>query len=164
MYGISAFAFFCEDVRREASGKETLIGVAPDIMRFSKFPARVRRIQIYYRIRFEVGKKYDQVITPVLEWDGKPVDSEEPNHPFPLDLIQKSLDDAITRDAPYITAGGRIILREPFPIQKPGRMLAFLKIGDQRLLCGALTFIERPIPSSASLLPSSQSQPDAPAS
>ncbi len=164
MDGVSAFAFFCEDVRREASGKETLIGVAADIMRFPKFPAKSRRLQVYYRIRFDVGKKYNQIILPTLEWDGKPVEPEIPTEPFPLDMIHNSLADAEKRKLPYVTAGGRLILREPFTIQKPSQLLAFLKIGEEKMLCGALTFVERPTPSDALRQPSGQSQPDAPAS
>jgi hypothetical protein len=161
MDGISAFAFFCEDVRREASGKETLIGIAADIMRFPKFPARTRRIQVYYRIRFQVGREYNQIIIPTLEWDGKPVEAESPSDPFPLDMIRHSMIDAEKRKLPYVTAGGRVLLHEPLPIEKPSQLLAFLKVGDDKMLCGALTFVQRPIPSSASQQPSEQSQPGA---
>jgi hypothetical protein len=143
MEGISAFALFCEDVRREASGKETLIGVMADVMTFPAFPARVRRIQVYFRIRFEVGKKYNQIIVPTLEWDGKPVDRDSPE-PLPVEMIERSLIGAEKRKLSYATAAIRVRLDEPLPVQSPGKILAILNIGDEKMLCGALTFAERP--------------------
>jgi hypothetical protein len=164
MDGISAFAFFCEDVRREASGKETLIGVSADIMRFSKFPSKVRRLQVYYRIRFEVGREYNQLIVPTLELDGKLIEAASPAEPFPLDMIRNSVANAAKRKVPYVTAAGRVLLNEPFLINEPCKISAFLNIGDQKLLCGALTFDVRPTTSSASQQPPEQSPLDAPAS
>ena len=147
MDGISAFAFFCEDVRREASGKETLIGVMADIMQFAAYPAQVRRLQVYFRIRFAVGKKYNQIIMPMLELDGKEVEASSPNEPFPLDMIERSLASAGKRKLPYITAAGRVRVTEPFPVQGPGQMRAILNVAGERMLCGVLTLTERATPS-----------------
>jgi hypothetical protein len=147
MNGISAFAFFCEDVRREASGKETLIGVMADVMLFQTFPAHVRRMQVYYRIRFDVGKKYDQIIIPTLELDGKTVDAASPSDPLPVEMIQENIVRAEKRRQPFVTAAGRVRLNEPFAVRAPGQILANLNIGGDKMLCGALTFIQRPMPS-----------------
>jgi hypothetical protein len=148
MNGISAFAFFCEDIRREASGKETFIGVMADVMTFPAFPAHVRRLQVYFRMRFDVGWSYDQNITPALELDGNIVEAEgTKTDPIPLNMIKQSIIRAEKRKLPFITIGGRVRLKEPFPVQSPGQLLAILNVGDEKRLCGALAFSQRPTPS-----------------
>jgi hypothetical protein len=147
MSGISSFAFFCEDVRREASGKETFIGVMADVMHFSALPGKVRRLQVYYRIRFEVGKTYNQIIIPSVELDGNPVEPASPHAPLPLEMIGEVLKRAEKRGQSYVTVAARVHLPEPFPVQAPGQMLAFLNIDEEKMPCGALTFVERSDPS-----------------
>jgi len=147
MNGISCFAFFCEDVRREASGKETVIGVAADVMTFRTLPAQVRRLQVYYRMRFEVGRTYDKIILPSVELDGKPVEHVSPVTALPLEMINDVQLRSQQRGQPYLTSAALVRFKEPFPVQGPGQMLAFLNIGEERILCGALTFALRPSPS-----------------
>ncbi|MBR1148370.1 DUF6941 family protein [Bradyrhizobium sp. AUGA SZCCT0431] len=165
MKGISCFAFFCEDVRREASGKETVIGVAADVMTFRAFPVKVRRLQVYYRMRFEVGQAYSQIIIPSVEIDGKPVETASSISALPLKMINDALSRAEHRGHPYISSAALVQFAEPFPVQVPCQMLAFLNIGEERILCGALTLALKPSPeTNASPHPSEQSPPDDPAS
>lgn len=163
MKGVSALALFCEDIRRESTGKETLIGVMSDVLRVN-LPGKIRRLVVYYRMKFETGVEYDQAIMPSLEWNGEALDSPAPHEPLPISLLQGGILRAEERKLPYFSVAARINLNEPVPVEEPGQILAFLNIGSERLLCGALTIIAKPSSSTASEPPSSQSPPGALAS
>lgn len=161
MKGVSAVALFCEDVRREASGKQTLIGVFADLVRITEMPGEIRRLSVYYRIRFDPSGDYPDPITPHLEWDGQSVEPPTPHEPFRIDRMQSAMADARERKVPFVSISGRIQLREPVQVQNPGQILAFLNVGTEKMLCGSLAIIQRLTPATASTQLPSQSQPDA---
>jgi hypothetical protein len=157
MGAVSAVALFCEYVRRERVGRSTLIGVMPDALLIPDFPHTIERITVYYRIKFDVDGYFEGPVLPSIEWDDKEAESRQSLDPMPIEMIEKALATARARKIPFITMTGRVVLRDPLIIKKPGQILAFLNVGSEKVICGALTFIKSDR-SSASVPPSEQSQ------
>lgn len=143
MLGISATAFFCEDVRREISGRQTLIGVMADSVRVRDFPTDLRRLTVYYRIRLEPQwKNAGLEVIPFLEVDGQPFDHQV--EPVPANMLENALDRARALNLPFATLSGRVLMKEPVHFEKPCRVLAKLRVGSEVLLCSYLTVTDKP--------------------
>src|SRR5688572_15722901 len=51
---IQAIGFFCEDIRDEKSGQDTLIGILPDHLAVPAFPGMLPKLGIYVRIHLSL--------------------------------------------------------------------------------------------------------------
>jgi hypothetical protein len=164
MKGISAFAFFCEDIRRESANRDTLIGVMPENIQVTSFPGALRRLAVYFRIRLDVKGTYKKSLSVDLEIPGDDVQIENRvQDPVPLTVIEQSINRSKERGLPYATIIGRMALTEPIPVPSARVIKAILHYGKESQVCGLLNVIERPKDAStASPLPPSQSEPAAP--
>jgi hypothetical protein len=61
MSGVSACALFCEDVRQEKTGGETLVGVMRDNLAMSSLPGVLPKLGIYIRMNIPLGLEARQV-------------------------------------------------------------------------------------------------------
>jgi hypothetical protein len=143
MNGITAFAFFCEDVRRESGGKITIIGMMQDTLQLPEIPGEIRRLTVYARIRLDVDKTFDKPISLEMEVSDGSI-SNETKEPIPPDLLERTIKRAKQRGLPYATIVGRVELQEPLRIGSPLKMFAVLKYGEERTTCGILNLIEAP--------------------
>lgn len=148
MKDISAFAIFCEDIRREAGGRHSIIGTYSDTMEVPSFPGALRRLGVFFRIRFDVNGTFDQPISVDLEVDNGEIVHETPE-PIGRDLLERSLAKSRERGMPYTTITGRMEVEEPVHLAGPCRILALLKVGDEREVCGILNLRLKEPPSSA---------------
>jgi hypothetical protein len=143
MGSVSATALFCEDIRREVGGRVTLVGIMPDFVSFPKFPAPLRRLTAYFRFKFDTDGNYEEPISIGVELDGVPVETAAPSGAMPRKMIQEAQARAKEKNVPLFTLMGRVFMREPLPtLQKPSQMLAILNVGTERMVCGALAFVE----------------------
>jgi hypothetical protein len=162
MRGVSGFGLFCEDIRREGGGKETLIGVMTETIQVAKFPASFRRLACYFRIRLDVANSYDLPLSVDLETTDGEIKNENMD-PAPAEMIERTLVRARKRGAPYGTIFARVRISEPVDFSGPAKIYAYIRYGEEKLLCGFLSVIERPSdPSNASSPPSEQSPPAVP--
>jgi hypothetical protein len=144
MKGITAFAIFCEDIRRESTGKNTLIGAMSDTIGVEKFPTTFRRLAVYFRIRLEVEGEYTKPISVELEIpeaDGEIISQSMDR--VPPEMIERSLKRAKERGLPFATLNGRMLVQEPVKIRAPRKILAILKYGKRREVCGFLNVAEK---------------------
>lgn len=145
MKGVSAFALFCEDIRRETGNKETLIGVMPETIQVSTFPGALKKLAVYFRVRLEVGRQYPKPIKIDLEIPGDDIQSDSKTpEPIPAEVIERSIERAKDRGLPYATIIGRMFLSESVPIPSPRMISAILICGSKRQLCGVLNIAQRP--------------------
>jgi hypothetical protein len=158
---VSGIALFCDDVRREVGGRETLIGVLPDATPFPR-PMRLQRLVVYYRVKFEVSKTYSETIQPQLEFNGEAVDVSATTGPMPISLINQALQRGKNQNLSHVTLHALARLREPLFVEKDSRIDAILNVGAEKVICGTLNFILDP--SIASSRPSLQSPPGVPPS
>lgn len=165
MKDVSAVALFCEDIRREAAARETLIGVMPDTIRIPRVPGVLRRLVIHARIRVNIDYvDFDRSIRISLSGtpDGLEVRGATEG-PIPKELLERSLARAKEFGLPYASVYGQIRLDEPVPIKEVGTLMVYLHCGDEKEVCGLLN-ISIKNDATASLPPASQSPPDVPAS
>ncbi|WP_441465370.1 DUF6941 family protein [Bradyrhizobium xenonodulans] len=162
MRGLRAFAFFCEDVRRENGGRETLIGILPDTVQVPRFPWVVRRITIHFRIRIQADFDCDRAVMIDVESENADIEAVK-REPAPMELVRRTVERARNRGLPYGTLIGRVEMNEPLEFPQPAKLTVVLKCGDEKEECGLLNIVERttPGPSDQS---SGQPHPSAPAS
>lgn len=164
MNGVTAFALFCDDVRRERSGKDTLIGVMSDTLTVPHFPGRPKRLAVYFRVRLETGKQYSDPIQIELEVPGVEIRADKTGHPGPIptDIIERALKSATERGSPYASILGKMDFDELPLFPEPVTLKALLRVGGQTQICGILNIALSKSASNATPPPASQSPPAAP--
>jgi hypothetical protein len=123
---------FCEDIREERSGQDTIIGVMPDNLTVSPLPGAIPRLGVYFRIQLEKDDN-PQSIKLKLRVPGG------------LELTMGSLDglivqakaDAEKNGIPFAGLIARAVL-SPVPISSPGRIEAIAEIDGAEYVCGAM--------------------------
>jgi hypothetical protein len=158
MEGISAVALFCEDIRRETTGRTTIIGMMADTSLVPEFPWTYRRLAVYLRVRFDVHGTYDKPLLMGLEATEADIENKT-TEAAPQDAINRAILNARKRGLPYATISGRIQIEEPVVIPAPVIFRAVLRYGDEKIICGILNVTGRSaLP--ASDRPSEPSLPD----
>ena len=133
MQQVMAIGLFCEDVREEKSGADTLIGIFPDNLGLNQLPATLPRLGFYTRIIFDPNTDPGPISVRLK----MPDDSLMNLTTFDPNLVLKTRNDAISSGAP--TAG--LITRgvaSPFNVLKTGRILIIAKVGEREIVCGHL--------------------------
>lgn len=146
---VRAVAIFCEDIREEKSGQDILVGLISDNLGVESFPAMLSKLGVYMRVYF------DPTTEPApfsgflrLPWSDQIIGLGEADRA----LMEKSFREAKANG--NVLAG--IILKgifSPLPVPSPGKILAYIKIGDDELLCGALNIAPNPSQPSPTALP-----------
>lgn len=130
---LSVVGFFCEDIRDEQTGGETLIGVFPDNMVVPGVPGALPRAAVYVRINF------DPTTPPagghiVMRWhDG----TETVIGDITEALITQSRDGVVSSGLPIVGIKSKTIL-SPFVVPSAGRIDLVAKFGDAEHLCAIL--------------------------
>jgi hypothetical protein len=129
----SIIGIFCESIRQEAGGTETLIGIFPDNLRIPAVPVGLPSLAIYVRLNLSADFLPGPVSVRLIAPDGSPIAENQ----LSADLISKALSDAKATDAPLAGLIARLSLM-PFMIPKPGRLLIEARIAGETVICGAL--------------------------
>ncbi|WP_315775098.1 MULTISPECIES: DUF6941 family protein [unclassified Bradyrhizobium] len=140
--GISAFALFCEDVRKEAAGRTTIIGMMGDTIHVPDFPSVFPRVTCYFRVKFDVNGNYDKPLVMDLEASETNI-VQEIKRAAPRDLIDRAIANARNRGLIYGSISGRVRMDEPLEFPKPTVIYAVLRYGDEKMICGVLN-VARP--------------------
>ena len=149
-----AIALFCESLRQETAGSETIVGVMPDNANVPQLPAAIPRLCIYVRVQVDPDFDPNPVSLALRTPDDKEID---------LGKIDAAVFDTSRKQAkqtgkPY---GGVIIRSElrPFAVLKYGRLEAILRTSTDKIVCGHITF--QPPPSTAISVSSPTARPRA---
>lgn len=146
---------FCDDIREEHSGINTLVGIYPDNVVVEAIPFAFSKLALYTRLTvpgdFEV-----EPINVSLFVGGE----ERPLASITAELVEKAIQDA-KRDGAQI--GGMIsrAVYAPFPVLVPTRMRVVAKSTTYQLEMATLSVREgtRPTTTSHESPPSEQSPP-----
>lgn len=135
MRPIVALALFCDSVRRERGGSDTIVGVLPDNMNIKETPAVLPRLSLYIRLQFDPDADVNPVSLFLRTPDGEMIS---------LGVLAPEVFDRARRQAkenakPY---AGMIARTEmaPFQVIRPGRIDAIVKTATDEILAGHLTF------------------------
>lgn len=159
MPGISIIGLFCEDIREEKAGTDSLMGILPDNLNVPG-PGMIPKLALYTRFH----------IDPAIDPGTIAIRIDHPNGDrmmlTTLDpaLIKKARDDAMAGGFPI--AG--LISRSGFgnfPLQAEGVIKAVAIVSGQEIVCANLKvkFVRPASGPSVSAPPAAQSPPAAPA-
>lgn len=132
MQSFSAIGLFCEDIREEKSGQDTLVGILPDNVDVPSVPGVIPKIGLYVRVHiYETGKP--QKIRIRLKMPG----GEETELANLDNLIDKSKKEAAENAIPYAGIISKSVI-SPFKLTSIGKVEAILEVDDEEFTCGAL--------------------------
>lgn len=153
----SVIAFFCDDIRAEASGQHTIIGLLPDNIAVPRVPITIPKLAIFTRVQLDAAKPPTQIQVSLKNCSG----TDMPAMPqWDTEVIAKGLAGAKEHQSPIFGLIGTVIIA-PFVINALGHITCSVSIDGEVYVAGILNVIldERP---NASSRPS-QSAPDTPA-
>ena len=130
-------AIICEDIREEKSGQDTLVGVMPDNLRLTKFPAFIPKLATYIRIHFDPNIVVPPIQAKLSIPDGPELDVGAADSA----LIEKGRNEALQNEMPY--AG--IILKTVilgFKLTSAGLIKLSVNFGGEDQLCAAIRVTE----------------------
>jgi hypothetical protein len=138
MKGWTAIGVFCEDIREEKSGTETLVGVLPDNMG-TDFPAVLPKLCVYIRVHVSIDIEYKMISARMTLLDKR----DQSMGSFDANFIKQTQAESRKNGASF---SGFIFraLAAIFPIAGPGRLVLTAKVDDEEIVCGSLNIASPP--------------------
>lgn len=151
-------ALFCEDIRREQSGQETIIGVFPDNIAVESVPMVIPKMGLYLRMHSSLDFPLENITLRLIGPSGEEIALSDAGH----DLIEKAFESSREKGADFAGIIMRVLL-STVPVQTTGRFRALIRINSDETPVGTLNIVlnDPAGGSSASPLPSEQSPPAA---
>ena len=134
MLPLSFTAIFCEDIRFETAGTQTLVGLMPDNAAFPTLPAMFPKLAVYIRASIDPEDTENGPIEIVWEIPGQ---GEKHITTFTSELIAQAKDEAKNLGAPIAGVLSRLVTTT-FVVAKPGRILVRAKWSNNDRIIGNL--------------------------
>jgi hypothetical protein len=150
----SVVGFFCDDIREEKSGQDTVVGILADNFKVPSAPGMMGKLGIYVRMHFDVTSEAKKLQLRIKIPGATDLVLGPPDE----QLIENSIQEAKIRNFPFAGVILRAVI-SPFHIREFGTIVAIIKVDDTDYPCAVLNVI--PNQTNASQPPSSQSQPAA---
>ena len=139
MRSISVIGIFCEDIREEKSGQDTLVGILPDGILIDTIPASLPKLGLYFRMH--APPDFD-LSTPVLlrliHTDGKVIVESRLEESFKASMPSERISNI-----PYLGLLQKVVMTS-LPVTKEGRIIAEITIGDRTEICASLGIAKVP--------------------
>jgi hypothetical protein len=142
----AAVCIFCEDVREEKSGQDTIIGILPDNLVATRPPSGVTspnirllpRLGIYMRIHLDADQDAPkEVSAKVINIDGQIV----AHSTWETATVEKSFSDSRANKIPVVGLIFKLVVA-PFPLTpEGGRITAVAIVDGVERIAGALNVI-----------------------
>jgi hypothetical protein len=153
MNAVRAMGIFCEDIREEAQGMHSIVGIFPDNLNVPHVPGAVPKIGFYVRITVPGSAEVEEASVAILFPDGE----ERTLLSLEKELLAKAAQEARDTDMPFGTVVAKAIA-SPFPFPSVGRFKLVLRVDGAELVCATLNVQQTPALTSAS--PSEPPQPE----
>lgn len=141
-------AVFCEDIREEKTGTQTLVGVYPDNLNIPKVPVALPKLAVYLRIALDPFVDAD----PISVWLISPKGEERKINDIDPKMVAQTQANIRKSGTPFATLISRIIA-PAFPVTEHGRMKAVIRVGTEEIICATLNFQVPPANPSSSAPP-----------
>jgi hypothetical protein len=132
-------ALFCEDIREEKSGQDTLVGILPDNLNIVNLPGMLSKLGIYIRIQLEHEDNPQTIKIRVKGPLSQHLEIGSLDH-----LIGQAKSQAQEKGFPFAGLVAKSII-SPFPVQELGKIEAIVEIDGTEYICGALNIIQSPM-------------------
>src|SRR5262245_15941181 len=140
---LSIIGLFCEDIRTEAGGMHTIVGILPENVDFPQWPATLPKLHLYVRYlmdpHFDPGPVSVRWVMP----EGNVIAQVQ----LPTEMVTKARTIALANKAPTVGFISQMVT-SPFSLSAPGRVQAIAHVNDQSFVCGSLYVNVKPRPSS----------------
>jgi hypothetical protein len=153
MQPLSVIALFCEDIREEKSGQDTLVGTLPDNLNIGAMPTgapptashMLPKLGLYLRINLDSkGDVPKDVSAKLLGTDNAIMASAG----WEQAVIDKAFSDSRANDVPL--AGLLLkIVGGPFPIREAGKIIAIATVDGMEHVAGVLNVVIAPAASAS---------------
>jgi hypothetical protein len=152
----SGVGFFCESIRTEVGGTNTLVGLIPDNMVVRRVPGVIHGIGLYIRVNIDVDLKVGPMAVSLYFSDG----TEHPVQTVDENFIRENQRQAKELGAPFVGILARVNMQQ-FPIPALGRARAVIHLNGEERVVATLNFVLSPDQgdSVTSPLSSGESQP-----
>ncbi len=131
---ISAVCIFCEDVRNEANGGETFIGVLPDGVSVESLPGVMNRLTTHTRITFPPAKP-PKSLRSSLRIEGVGIVLYDAD--IELTVVERAARESLESGTPLATVINRVVMGD-LTIPEPCRLLSCLRINGEEYIVGTL--------------------------
>jgi hypothetical protein len=135
MRPFSCIGIFCDDIREEASGAHTLVGVLPDNVNIPGLPAVIPKLGVYIRIQLENDYTPTTLRARIRIPGGDTFEMAD----F-TDLIGPTREQAEAANTPFagLISKGTF---SPLPIKQSGRIETIVEADGIEYICGVLNFV-----------------------
>lgn len=144
MRPVSSVAIFCEDLREEKSGQDSIIGTMPDnvnlpgaVMPNSSNPVQstpmLPKLGLYLRMNLDAEEKPTQLSVRVIDAKGELIAGGG----WEQHLIDKAFKDANENKMPFVGLIFKILVA-PFPIFAEGKITAIATVNETDYVAGAI--------------------------
>ncbi|SRR6266545_1445693 len=148
MEGTRAVGVFCDDIREEKSGQDTIIGILPDNMKLSQIPGVLPKLGIYIRIHIDPKNPPKEIRARLSTPWGQDFDVGHVDHA----TIATALKQAAVRDLPLAGIVLKAILA-PFAFNSGGLATVSVIFDGKESVCAMLNLIAVDAPTSATASP-----------
>jgi len=128
----SIVALFCEDIREEKSGQDTLVGILPDNLVVGTLPGILPKLGVYFRIQLE---REDSPQTMKVRVKILRVPAVEMSLDHVIDAAKQYAEQEAL---PFASILAKSII-SPVPIQASGKIEATAEIDGVEYICGMLS-------------------------
>jgi hypothetical protein len=141
MQPVSVVAIFCEDIREEKSGQDTIVGILPDNLTISApvpsvGTALIPKLGLYLRVHFDVKDRPKGLSIRLLS----PSDNVVAQSEWQQSVIDKAFDDSAANKMPLVGLIQKLVA-SPFPVPQAGKIIAIATINGSDYVAGALNVI-----------------------
>lgn len=134
MVDFSIVAIFCEDIRFEKSGQETIVGVISDNVKVPAIPIEMPKIGIFIRSIFSPGFSISSLSFSFVGPDGAKLLSFSVED----EILKRAFNEAIEENLPFV--GLKSVALGGVSIQAPGRYTVYAYLDGAEYICGQLRF------------------------
>lgn len=130
MTKVNITACFSDDLRLEADGKVTIVGIMPDNVQPTQYPFTFPKLCIYMRAHISKPTDVKLISASLRDADGEKISLGE------IEIANLSPDESGV-DFPYRGA----VLQATFigfTVQHPGRIEVICRIDEQEVVCAAI--------------------------
>jgi hypothetical protein len=133
---LQVVGLFCEDIREEKSGQDSIVGVLPDNLQVNQTPSMLPKLGVY--IRFVLDKDdttVRNISLKIISPGGQEIPFGEIDQ-----IIEQARTEAASRDMPYAGFIAKAVI-SPFPIFTPGKIEVVFRVNGVERTCAALNVV-----------------------